>query len=661
MILKKLIGEILTDMGFVTGKQLDKAIQKQKNTFEERQLPERLQRAKLISEARLIPVIPGKATLLGQILIDLEFATKEQIEKALEEQDKALELYKTLESEKLGTAIEIGSIINSTLNIAEVLAFIMRHVNRVTNSVASTLMLLDDETGELVFSVPTGPKAGELSDIRIPSGKGIAGWVAENGQYVLAPNAREDPRFYPEIDKKSGFKTKSILCVPLKAKTKLIGVLEVINKADDTAFTKEDALFLSIFAHQAAMAIENARLYGELKDRLRETRQMQNRLARSEKFQALGQMASGVAHDFNNILSAIMGYAEMAQYDIPEKNRARQSIEQVLKASNRAEDLVKQILTFSRQSEQERKPMQLHYIVKEALKLIRASLPTTIDIRQNISTNGTTILADPTQIHQILMNLATNAHHAMREKGGVLEVALAPVELDSNEVAAYPDLKPGSYLKLSMSDTGPGMDLSTKERIFDPYFTTKEKGVGTGMGLSVVHGIVKGHDGAIAVFSEPGKGTTFHVLFPRIEKEIEYKAEALEPLPLGNERILFVDDEKALVDLGKKMLERLGYKVFPRTSSIEALEAFRADPRKFDLVITDMTMPNMTGDELAEEIMAIRSDTPIILCTGFSERITKEIAEEMGIREFAMKPLLMSDLAKIIRKVLDKEQLHLSS
>jgi signal transduction histidine kinase/CheY-like chemotaxis protein len=654
MIIKKLLGEILVDMGLVNQKQLDRALKKQKKKSEPKPLPERLRRAELVSKAR---VIPGKTPLLGQILTDLGFVTKKQIDKALKKQDNTLELYKTLENKKLGAAIEIGSMVNSTLNLAEVLALIMEYVNQVTNSDASTLMLLDEKTGELVFSVPTGPKAGELTDIRIPSGEGIAGWVAINEQPVLAVNASEDPRFYQEIDKMSEFETKSILCVPVKAKTRLIGVLEAVNKADGSLFTKEDALFLSIFAHQAAIAIENARLYGELKDRMAEARQMQTKLASSEKFQALGQMASGVAHDFNNILSGIMGYAEMALYDISENSPARKSIEQVLKASNRAEDLVKQILAFSRQSEsdQERRPIQIHHIVQEALKLTRASLPTTIDIHQDISTHGTTVLADPTQIHQIMMNFCTNAHHAMREKGGILEVSLVPVELDSIEVGDYPDLKPGSYLKLSIGDTGDGMDANTMQRIFDPYFTTKEKGVGIGMGLSVVHGIVKRHNGAIKVFSRLGEGSTFQVLLPRIEKEIEYEAEALEPLSLGKERILFVDDEKALIDLGKQMLERLGYKVVSRTSSVEALEAFRSDPEKFDLVITDMTMPNMTGDKLAEEIMAIRPDTPIILCTGFSQLITEGQAKKMGIREFVMKPLVMSDLAKTIRKVLDKK------
>ena len=651
MILKKLIGQILTDMGFVSHKQLAEAIKSQRKIYRENTLPERLQRASLVSKARKTGAT-YKAPLLGQLLTAMGVVTNGQLKDALKEQDKTFVLYESLDSRKLGSAIEVGSMINSTLNLAEVLTLIMRHVNRVTDSEASTLMLLDDQTGELVFSVPTGPKADQLTDIRIPPGKGIAGWVVEHEQLVLVPIASEDERFYSEIDKVSGLETKSILCVPLKAKTKLIGVLEAINKIDGTPFNEEDALFLSIFASQAAMAIENARLYGELENQLEDAKQMQKTLARAEKFEALGQMAAGIAHDFNNILGAIMGYAEIAQYDIPEDNHAKQSIEQVLKASHRAKDLVEQILAFSRQSEQERVPVQVHQIVQEVLKLLRASMPTTIEIRQNIDAKGGAILADPTQIHQILMNLSTNAHHVMRDKGGILEVSISTLELDGNALAIYPNLIPGPYLKLSISDTGDGMDPSTLEQIFDPYFTTKEKGVGTGMGLAVVHGIVKSHGGAITVSSETGKGTTFDMLFPRIQKAIEHEAEVFEPLPLGNERILFVDDEKALVDVGKQMLERLGYQVFTRTSSIEALEAFRADPHKFDLIVTDMTMPNMTGDVLAEKIMAIRPDIPIMLCTGFSERITRENAKKKGIREFAMKPLVMNKLAKTIRKVL---------
>lgn len=652
MIVKKLIGQIMTDMGFITKQELEDALSRQREIFEEKVIPERVERVSLVTESRLGISTDG-TPLLGKILLEMGFATEQQLREAMKKQETMGDLYRSLESEKLGLALEIGTIVNSTLNLAEVLALIMRHANRVTDSCASTLMLLDDKTGELVFSIPTGPKASELTDFRLPPGEGIAGWVVEHEQPALVPKAREDPRFYPGIDIITGIETETLLCVPLKARTRLIGVLEVINKADGTPFNEKDALLLSIFACQAAMAIENARLHGELKDRLEESRRMQMELTQSEKFRALGQMSSGVAHDFNNILGAIIGYGELAIYDTQE-DLTRQSLEQVLKASNRAKELVRQILTFSRQSKQKKIPIRSDQIVKEALKLLRASLPSIIEIREDIAAAAGIIRADPTQIHQVLLNLCTNAHHAMSETGGVLGITLASVALKDEDVSTLPDIEPGRYVRLSVSDTGHGMDSDTISQIFDPYFTTKEKGVGTGMGLAVVLGITRSHGGAIRVFSELNKGTTFDVFFPVVDTEIQYEGEPLGPLPSGRERILFVDDEDALAELGRQMLERLGYRVTSGINPIQALETFRGNPNNFDLVVTDMTMPGMTGDELARELMKIRPDTPVILCTGFSERITAEKAKEMGIKELAMKPLVMKDLATTIRKALDR-------
>jgi CheY-like chemotaxis protein/two-component sensor histidine kinase len=351
-----------------------------------------------------------------------------------------------------------------------------------------------------------------------------------------------------------------------------------------------------------------------------------------------------------------MGYIELTVYDVSEQNQARQNLDKALKACDRAKDLVSHILAFSRKSEQQRKPVHAHLIVKEALTLLRASLPSTIEIRQNIITESDTILADPTQIHQVMMNLCTNANHAMGEKGGVLEVTLASVDLDEETTAFFHDFLPGPYIKLTVSDTGHGMDHAVIDRIFDPYFTTKEKGLGTGLGLAVVQGIVKSHGGSIGVSSEPGKGTKFHLLFPRLDEGISEKAGAPEVLPMGHESVLFVDDEEDLVDIGKLMLERLGYEFVGKTSSVEALEVFRAQPEKFDLVITDQTMPNMAGTELAKELMRIRPDIPVILCTGYSKVISKDRARVLGIQEFMMKPIIINDLAKTIRKVLDKKQ-----
>lgn len=402
----------------------------------------------------------------------------------------------------------------------------------------------------------------------------------------------------------------------------------------------------------------NEQLKREIEDRKRAEREKQKiatRLRQAQKMESIGTLAGGIAHDFNNILSAIMGYSEMTLYKLSEDSEARSNLEQVLLASNRARDLVNQILAFSRQSEQTRKPVQIGPLVKETLKLMRASLPTTINIMEQINEKGALIEADPTQIHQVLMNLCTNASDAMHEKGGALKVDLDRLNLYEKEAALlYPDLNAGIYEMLSVSDTGDGMDSATIERIFDPYFTTKKAGKGTGMGLAVAHGIVKSHGGVINVHSEKGKGTTFQVLLPSIDGVVKSEAEELKPLPRGDERILYVDDEATLVDLGQQMLEHLGYKVEGKTSSIEALDTFRAHPDDFDLILTDKTMPNLTGFDLGKECKEIRPDIPIILCTGFSESTLLLRAGSMGISEIIMKPLLMRDLAGAIRKVLDE-------
>ncbi len=408
----------------------------------------------------------------------------------------------------------------------------------------------------------------------------------------------------------------------------------------------------------------------ERKQAEEERKKVQAQLQQAQKMEAIGTLAGGIAHDFNNILSLIIGYTELTLNDLPEGSPARDNMNELFKAGERARDLVKQILAFSRQTEQEQKPVQIHLIVKDALKLLRSSLPATIEIRQNITSTGM-VLADPTQIHQVIMNLCTNAYHAMREKGGVLEVSLQNVSIgdfkfrnsefeDKEKQSAFRipqseiNLDPGSYIKLTAKDTGEGMDKAVMERVFDPYFTTKEKTGGTGMGLAVVHGIVKSHGGAITVYSEPGKGSTFNVFLPRIKvPEGVAETEKMIHLPIGKERILLVDDEPFICEIGKGMLEHLGYQVTTRTSSIEALEAFRAQPEKFDLVITDMTMPKMTGDKLAKELMRIMPNLPIILCTGFSELIDGDKAKAIGIRAFVMKPIVQREMAEAVRKALD--------
>ena len=400
--------------------------------------------------------------------------------------------------------------------------------------------------------------------------------------------------------------------------------------------------------------IEVSRNITERKRAEEEKEALETQLQQAQKMEAIGTLAGGIAHDFNNILGGILGYAELAKMKAPEESNIIADLDKLIKSSNRAADLIKQILTISRHHKKEQRPVQARYIVKEVLNLLRATLPTTIEIQEDLAKDTGIVNADPTQMHQVIMNLGINAGHAMQEDGGVLEVSLANVELDDLEVSKHLDLNAGSYLRLTLSDTGRGMTSEIMERIFDPYFTTKDTGEGTGLGLSVAQGIIKAHGGTITVYSKPGKGTTFNVYLPIIhETEEAEKEESKEPLPFGSERILFIDDEQALVEIGSKMLEQLGYEVVTKQSSIEALELFRAEPDRFDLVITDMTMPDMTGDKLAQELIKIRPDIPVIICTGYSKRISEEKARNLGIRKFVMKPLMMRNLAETVRKALD--------
>jgi PAS domain S-box-containing protein len=386
-----------------------------------------------------------------------------------------------------------------------------------------------------------------------------------------------------------------------------------------------------------------------------EQKRLEAQLQHAHKMESIGTLAGGIAHDFNNILGIIMGNAELALDRVPEENPARLNLKEIKTASSRAKDVVRQLLSFARKTKLEKKPINIAPIIQESLRLLRASIPTIIDIRQNIAKDVDTISADPTQINQILINLCTNAYHAMTD-GGIVEVTLKDVEIDEDTTVKHPHLNPGRYVNLTVSDTGRGMPPEQIDRIFDPYFTTKEVGKGVGMGLALVHGIVMNHNGAILVDSELEKGTTFNIFFPITEREPVSEKPIDEDLPTGKERILFVDDEKAMVFVGRDRLKLLGYQVEAKTSPVEALELFRTNPDGFDMVITDMAMPQMTGDHLVQEILKIRPELPTIICTGFSEKINEEKAKQIGIRQYIEKPINWSDLARFVRKVLDNSK-----
>ena len=392
-----------------------------------------------------------------------------------------------------------------------------------------------------------------------------------------------------------------------------------------------------------------------------DNKKMQRQLIQSQKMEALGTMAGGFAHEFKNILQAIKLWTEGALQDLPDESELHNNLNRVLQSINKGSDIVYQILLFSRDQKPELKPVKVSTILDDGLKMVRAALPTTIIIQSDIDPNAGFILGDAVRIHQVLLNLCTNAAHAMREKVGRLNVGLENVQIDRDSPARWRHAQPGSYVQLTVQDNGIGMDSQTMERIFEPFFTTKEQGEGTGMGLSTIHGIIEDHGGNIDVESAPGQGTTFRILFPRCdsqEKEIAPVESKPLVIPTGNERILFVDDELTLTEIVKKMLERLGYDVVAKSSSVEALEAFLAQPENFDLIIADQTMPHITGVALAHEVSRIRPDLPFILCTGMmdSQKLDKKAA---GIREILTKPVTISKLAQVVRHTLDTKPVSL--
>ncbi|MGD9188214.1 MAG: PAS domain S-box protein [Desulfobacteraceae bacterium] len=396
--------------------------------------------------------------------------------------------------------------------------------------------------------------------------------------------------------------------------------------------------------------------YVAVKEDITERKNLEVQLRQVQKMEAIGQLAGGIAHDFNNILSAITGYSELSISILDPESEAFKYLTQVLEASGRAKELVNQILMFSRETVQELKPIRVALPVREALKLIRASVPATIEIRLKILSKASA-LADPTQIHQIVMNLCTNSAQAMRDSGGVLEVQLTDITIDhGDDRRRYPGAKPGAYIRLAVSDQGHGIDAQYLHRIFDPFFTTKKRGEGTGMGLSVVHGIVKSYGGFIYAHSQMGEGSTFEILFPAQEPAMAPAVILEMPIPTGSESILFVDDETMIVDIVQRMLESLGYRVTAKTSAMAALDVFKTDPDSFDLVVTDMTMPKMTGLDLTEKIFQIRSGFPIVLCTGFDVTMNEEKIAEHGLQDIIYKPILRRNMATVIRRVLDNRK-----
>ena len=556
----------------------------------------------------------------------------------------------------LETALSLGDFqenINKGYGPETLLQEADKRINRLIPFEANAHYIVDQVKSDFTLSVCNeGHLRTYIQDeVNQMIDKGYFAWAIREKRGVLISSSDHSRRFVLHV-----------IATYSRIRGMFIGLMPDKDlKIPDTSLT-----LLSIILLNTANALESLEFYSLLRnqnenlekkveERTKTLAKYERQLQQVLKIQAIGTLAGGIAHDFNNILFPIVGYTELTMDEVSEDSIAHKNLQEILKAANRAKDLVQQILTFSRQSDQERKPIKVQHIITEALRLLRASIPASIEIAHAIQDDCGPVMGDATQIHQVIMNLCTNAYQAMQDKGGKLEVILTEIDIGYEEMIDKIGMQPGKHLRLLVKDEGCGMEATVLDRIFEPYYTTKEQGKGTGLGLSVIHGIVKNHGGDITVKSTPGKGTIFQVYLPLIDHlDLTTELEPINGAAKGEERILLVDDEEQIVAMERQMLENLGYRVTARTDSQEALKVFAKHPRDFDLVITDMTMPYMTGDQLAQKMLDIEPNIPVILCTGFNEIITEEKALAMGIQKFVMKPVVKNDLATTIRSVLDQ-------
>jgi signal transduction histidine kinase/CheY-like chemotaxis protein len=544
------------------------------------------------------------------------------------------------------------SLIAYSLGIDDIAAKALKYARDLTGSGHGFIAEIDQASGDLIAHTLTDMMEGECGigdeerKIVFPRGKdgrypSLWGHSLNSGQpfFTNSPRSHETAAGTPE----GHVAVESFLAFPVHFRDQLVGLIALANAPD--GYTARDVKTVGQLAELYALAVHRCRSE-------RAQAQLTEELRHSQKMEAIGTLAGGIAHDFNNILTPIMAHVDCMLVALPGESPLQEDIVEVKKAVARAKRLVGQILSFSRRREEKRQAVDFSEIVGESMDLLRASIPTTVEIREEIDRSSGHTLADPTQLHQILLNLCSNAEHAMRG-GGVLTIGIDHARIDEDTVDSPAGLAAGSYVHLTVSDTGHGMDDETMRRLFEPYFTTKDAGEGTGLGLSIVHGIVRALGGAVTVRSAPGEGSRFEVYLPRSPAERSGDGDREEEAPRGTERVLFIDDEIPNVRVGEKILTRLGYRVTPMTSCVAAFELFSEDPHAYDLVLTDQTLPGMTGDALVKKLLAVRPDLPTIICTGNTLRIDAEKAKAVGAKSLLLKPFGIAKLSSAVRAALD--------
>lgn len=520
-------------------------------------------------------------------------------------------------------------------------------LNWLEDVAAVTIFLLDENSQKLLQKANVGDGSCMEKPCGIVSvGQCLCGLAVATGEVQFASQVDERHSLRSERTQPHGH-----YAVPIKFADQALGVITLYLIAGHEYEQREEEFFISV-ANTLAGIIQRHRI-------IEEKKQYEAILGQAQKIEAIGTLSGGIAHDFNNLLAPMLGYAELALRDLDEAGRPARHVREVLQAAHRAKDLVKQILTLSHKVEkslEDLQPINLEPVIREVLGLVRATIPTTIEIVSMLDPRGCQVLIEPTHLHQILLNLCTNAYHAMRNVGGMISVSLKRVSLLEEDVKiASLKLTPGKYMQLKVADSGHGMDQQTVERIFDPYFTTKKQGEGTGLGLSVVNGLIQSYGGHISVYSEPGLGTTFNIYLPCCGESDGVAIEGQDSeLPSGSEHLLVVDDELQVGQMAAEMLQTLGYQISLYQDAAEAVQVFEQNPSRYDLLVTDMTMPKMTGLDLLKRIRSLRSDIPAILCTGFSELINEQKALQAGFQKYLMKPIVMNEMAFAVREVLDE-------
>jgi len=585
------------------------------------------------------PIMGSDGASLGVVLVFRDVTEEYSIQEQL-----AHEL--TVKQALADLAVQL---VGSRQSMAAIARTILGAARELTASPHGYVGVIDAKTGHLVCQAFTEMmEDGSHQELEFspgPDGRypGLWGQALNERQgfYTNAPSVHPAavgcPGGHVEVAR--------FLAVPVQLAEQLVGQIAVANAGRD--YTERDLDLLIRVAVPCAQAIRGVRA-GEERDRL------MTALRQSQKMEAVGTLAGGIAHDFNNMLTPILGYTDLVMARLPPGDTLRHDLREVKKSALRAKDLVRRILAFSRQKGQELVCMALQPVLEECLKMLRSTLPATIVFHEDIATDCGQVMADSIQIQQILINLCTNAAHAMEESGGTLEVSLREIGVNPGDTFAGQECRPGKYLRLVVSDTGCGMDKATRERIFEPYFTTKEQGKGTGIGLALVHGIVKGHGGYLSVYSEPGQGTTFSLYFPVCCEAGGQLLKAMDTsIPRGSERMLLVDDEEDVLKMLAEMSEYLGYQVTAVSDSTEAYAIFSTRPEDFDLVVTDQTMPGLTGVAMAQKIFTLKPRMPVIICTGFSEALTDGKARELGLAGYIMKPVVMGDFARVVRRALE--------